>query len=85
MRISFVLLLLLVIPVLNSFFVNSVAALKNFYEFIQLKAKKQQLLVTNNDLKKKLKLYRSQTEVKKTIRENIKLIEKNEILLRLPY
>ncbi|NQY81310.1 MAG: hypothetical protein HRT47_13460 [Candidatus Caenarcaniphilales bacterium] len=84
MRISLILLLLLIIPTSNSLFVNCIALAKNAYEFISLKNKKNELISKKANLKERLKNYNSKSSIKKAIKEDIRLIEQNEILLRLP-
>lgn len=83
MRITLILVVLLTLPLVNSFFVNTIGLVKNVGEFVYLKQKKQDLISKKQDLSERIKTFRSNTSIKRTIKERIKLIEANEILLKL--
>ncbi|MCH2226311.1 MAG: hypothetical protein MK033_00920 [Candidatus Caenarcaniphilales bacterium] len=68
----------------KSIFINTITLLQNAYEYVQLKQTKRELLDKKAALKDKIKNYKSESSIKKAIREDIRLIDKNEILLRLP-
>ena len=84
MRVSLIFLTLITIPTINSLFVNCVAIAKNSYEFLRLRNKKYEILNKKANLKLKLNDFKSNDSIKKVIKEDIRLIEQNEILLRLP-
>ncbi len=83
MRITLILVVLLSLPLVNSFFYNTISLVKNISEYVYLKQKKQDLICKKDDLSRRIKTFDSNVNVKRTIKERIKLIEANEILLKL--
>ena len=83
MRITLILVVLLSLPLVNSFFYNTITLVKNISENVYLNQKKQDLICKKDDLSRRIKTFDSNVNVKRTIKERIKLIEANEILLKL--
>lgn len=83
MRITLILVVLFTLPLVNSFFVNTITLVKNISEYVYLRQKKQDLICKKQELSERIKTFNSSASIKRTIKERLKLIEANEILLRL--
>jgi hypothetical protein len=71
------------IPLINSCFINLFALSTNINKNFKLCLKENQLQKDRSDIKGKIDEYHSQSGMKRTIKQEIKVIEKNEILIKL--
>lgn len=79
----FILALCLFLPLTKSFIVNVFDLSQNIKKNIELRAKKAALIQDNQKLNDKIKEFRSFLGMKRTIKEEIKVIEENEILIKI--
>ncbi|MBT6843043.1 MAG: hypothetical protein HOA17_04495 [Candidatus Melainabacteria bacterium] len=79
----FILAILLLLPFSKSFVVNLMDLSHNIKKNIELRSKRQELLQDNQKLNNKIKEFHSFLGMKRTIKEEIKVIEANEILIKI--
>ncbi|MDA0771462.1 MAG: hypothetical protein O3C63_00810 [Cyanobacteria bacterium] len=79
----FILAILLLLPFSKSFFVNFFDLSQNIKKNIELRVKRKELIQDNQNLNNKIKEFHSFLGMKRTIKEEIKVIEENEILLKI--
>lgn len=79
----FILALALLLPLANSFVFGVFDLSQNIKKNIELRGKRKELLQDNKELLEKLKEFHSFLGMKRTIKEEIKVIEENEILLKI--
>jgi len=75
--------LLIFLPLLKSGIFNSMQLIKNIGEFTQLTTVKSKLIQDKQNINGKLKDFASSAGKKRTIKEEIKVIEENEILIKI--
>lgn len=78
-----VLVCLIAIPLLNSSVVNIAQLCTNLGTNFQLRQERARLKKSTNKLEKKIKQVKSPSGIKKSIKEEIKLIDENEILIKI--
>jgi len=71
------------IPLINSCFINLFALSMNINKNFKLGLKENQLQKDRSEIKGKINEYHSHSGMKRTIKQEIKVIEKNEILIKL--
>jgi hypothetical protein len=77
------LILLTLIPILWSGLACFVSLNQNILKNIELKKIKQKLVKDHQDINEKIRNYRSYSGMKRTIKEEIKALEENEILIKI--
>jgi hypothetical protein len=77
------LILLTLIPILWSGVVCFVSLNHNIIKNVELKKIKLKLLKDHQDINEKMRNYHSHSGMKRTIKEEIKALEQNEILIRI--
>jgi hypothetical protein len=75
--------LIALIPLINSCFINLFALSTNINKNFKLSLKENQLQKDRSEIKGKIEEYHSHSGMKRTIKQEIKVIEKNEILIKL--
>lgn len=75
--------LIALVPLINSCFINLFALSTNINKNFKLSLKENQLKKDRSEIKGKLEEYHSHSGMKRTIKQEIKVIEKNEILIKL--
>jgi len=78
-----VLIILALLPVFKSGFVALISLSQNFSKNLELHKIQTRLQGDTLDIKSKLTSYHSHSGMKRTIKEEIKVIEKNEILIKI--
>lgn len=79
----FLLAALVILPLAKSFVVNIFDLSQNIGKNIELQAKRKQLLAEDKELRGKMSEFHSFLGMKRTIKEEIKAIEANEILIKI--
>lgn len=77
------LIILALLPIFKSGFVTLISLSQNFSKNIELNKIQNKLKKDTIDIKSKLTSYHSQSGMKRTIKEEIKVIEQNEILIKI--
>lgn len=77
------LIILALLPVFKSGLVTLISLSQNFSKNIELNKIQNKLKKDTVDIKSKLNNYHSHSGMKRTIKEEIKVIEKNEILIKI--
>lgn len=75
--------LVALIPLINSCIVNVISLSTNINKNFRLSFEQGQLVKDRSDIKGKIHEYHSKSGMKRTIKQEIKVIEKNEILIKL--
>ena len=71
------------IPLVNSAIFNVVSLSKNVFQLIELKSEYRKLSAEKEEVLTKMKAYHSPSGMKRTIKEELKAIEQNEILVKI--
>ncbi|MDD9899056.1 MAG: hypothetical protein OXU45_08685 [Candidatus Melainabacteria bacterium] len=79
----FLLAAIVIVPLAKSCVVNIFDLSQNIGKNIELQAKRKQLLTDQEELKAKMREFHSFLGMKRTIKEEIKVIEANEILIKI--
>ena len=79
----YIVFILLFIPIVKSGIINFSSLVTNFGQHGKLKSIKTGLENDKKNIQAKIRNYHSHSGMKRTIKEEIKVIEKNEILIRL--
>jgi hypothetical protein len=77
------LIMLAILPLLNSCIYNLIAITKNIVTNINLRQEKKKILEDKKNLNNKFKQSLSQSGLIRTIKEEIKAFESNEILIKI--
>lgn len=78
-----VLVILCALPIINSTVHNLISIVHNLSLNAQLSKEEKSLKLENKDLENKLKSFNSKDGIKKAIKEEINLIENNEIVIKI--
>ena len=78
-----IVVLVALITLINSCFINLFALSTNINKNFKLIIKENQLKKDRSEIKGKIEEYHSHSGMKRTIKQEIKVIEKNEILIKL--